>query len=331
MTQPSGRATEPVNVQPAGVHAPAEAHAPDVPAADDRPAVPPASGGLIGGLIREARPKQWVKNVLVFSAPASAGVLFHATPLLQTIVAFIAFCLVASGTYFINDARDVEADRVHVKKRFRPIAAGIVPVSLGYIGGAVLLAAGLAISFAVSWKLALVIGGYLVLTTAYSLWLKHEPVIDLVAVAAGFVLRALAGAAATDIPTSSWFLVVVSLGSLFMVAGKREAELRNAAHDRKTRSTLQAYSIPFLNYVQSASTGALLVAYSLWAFEGHTGLTRTLSGLSILPFSVAILRYAMLVDTGRGEAPEDAVVSDRILIVCGLVLVLLVGVSVYVV
>lgn len=322
MTQPS----EPA-VEPAQVHA----HVGGVRAPDDSPTMSTPSGGMVGGLIREARPKQWVKNVLVFSAPASAGVLFHVTPLLQTIVAFIAFCLVASGTYFINDARDVEADRVHVKKRFRPIAAGIVPVSLGYIVGGVLMAAGFAISLAISWELALVIGGYLLLTTAYSLWLKHEPVIDLVAVAAGFVLRALAGAAATGIATSSWFLIVVSLGSLFMVAGKREAELRNAAHDRMTRSTLQAYTIPFLHYVQSASTGALLVAYSLWAFEGHTGLTRTLSGLSILPFSVAILRYAMLVDTGRGEAPEDAVVSDRILIICGLVLVILVGVSVYVV
>jgi decaprenyl-phosphate phosphoribosyltransferase len=150
-------------------------------------------------------------------------------------------------------------------------------------------------------------------------------------VAAGFVLRAVAGAAATGIPTSSWFLVVVSLGSLFIVAGKREAELRNAEHDKKTRSTLQTYSVPFLNYVQSASTGALLVAYSLWAFEGHTGLTRTLSGLSILPFAVAVLRYAMLIDSGGGEAPEDAIASDRILLVCGLVLVVLVGVSVYVV
>jgi decaprenyl-phosphate phosphoribosyltransferase len=319
MTQPPGPA-----VQPAGADV-ADA------AGDDRPPAPDPRGGLVGGLIREARPKQWLKNVLVFSAPASAGVLFEATPLLQTVVAFLAFCLVASGTYFINDARDVEADRVHVKKRFRPIAAGIVPVSLGYVGGVVLLAAGLALSFAISWQLALVIGGYLVLTTSYSLWLKHEPVIDLVAVAAGFVLRAVAGAAATGIPTSSWFLVVVSLGSLFIVAGKREAELRSAEHDKKTRSTLQAYSVPFLNYVQSASTGALLVAYSLWAFEGHTGLTRTLSGLSILPFAVGVLRYAMLVDGGGGEAPEDAIAADRILLVCGLVLVVLVGVSVYVV
>ncbi len=175
------------------------------------------------------------------------------------------------------------------------------------------------------------IGGYLVLTTSYSLWLKHEPVIDLVAVAAGFVLRALAGAAATGIPTSSWFLIVVSLGSLFMVAGKREAELRNAEHDKRTRSTLMVYSVQFLTYVQSASTGALLVAYSLWAFDAHAGLNRLLFGLSILPFSVAVLRYAMLVDQGRGEAPEDAVVSDRILLVCGLVLVVLVGLGVYVV
>jgi len=291
----------------------------------------PRRGRLGPGLVRAARPKQWLKNVLVFAAPASAGVLFTPEPLLRTLIAFAAFCLASSGTYFINDARDIEADRRHAKKRYRPIAAGIVSVRLGYVVGMLLLLAGVGLAFLVSWQLAAVVIGYLVLTTAYSLWLKHEPVIDLVAVAAGFVLRALAGAAANDLATSSWFLIVASLGSLFIVAGKREAELRNAEDDQQTRSTLQAYSIPFLNYVQAASTGALLVSYCLWAFEAHSGLNRLLFGLSILPFAVGVLRYAMLVDSGKGEEPEDAIVSDGVLLVCGIALVVLVGLGVYVV
>ena len=302
------------------------------PAPTDEPTRPgPRRGRLGPGLVRAARPKQWLKNVLVFAAPASAGVLFTPEPLLRTLIAFAAFCLASSGTYFINDARDIEADRRHAKKRYRPIAAGIVSVRLGYVVGMLLLLAGVGLAFLASWQLAAVVIGYLVLTTAYSLWLKHEPVIDLVAVAAGFVLRALAGAAANDLATSSWFLIVASLGSLFIVAGKREAELRNAEDDQQTRSTLQAYSIPFLNYVQAASTGALLVSYCLWAFEAHSGLNRLLFGLSILPFAVGVLRYAMLVDSGKGEEPEDAIVSDGVLLVCGIALVVLVGLGVYVV
>lgn len=287
-------------------------------------------GSLAGGLVRLARPKQWLKNVLVLAAPGAAGVLLQPRALLDALVAFAAFCLAASGTYFINDARDVEADRLHATKRFRPVASGRVPVRVAYLGGVILVIAALALALVTGWPLLATVAAYIAVTTAYSLWLKHEPVVDLVGVAAGFVLRALAGATATGVPVSSWFLIVTSLGSLFMVAGKREAELRNAG-DEVTRATLQRYSMQFLNYVQAACTGALLVSYCMWAFDVHHGGERLLFGLSIVPFSVGVLRYAMLVDSGKGEQPEDAVLSDRVLLVCGVLLVVLVGIGVYVV
>ena len=286
-------------------------------------------GGLVAGLVRLARPKQWLKNVLVFVAPGAAGVLLQPGPLLRTLLAFVVFSLAASGTYYINDARDVVADRLHARKRFRPVASGQVPPAVAYVGGVVLLLLAMALSLLAGWQLLVTVASYIALTTAYSLWLKHEPVVDLVGVAAGFVLRALAGAMATHVPVSSWFLIVASLGSLFMVAGKREAELRNAG-DEVTRSTLQRYSMQFLSYIQAAATGALLVSYCMWAFEAHSGGDRLLFGLSIVPFAVGVLRYAMLVDIGRGEEPEDAVLSDHVLTVCGVLLVVLLGIGVYV-
>src|SRR3954464_7425552 len=147
--------------------------------AEPGPVPPPPSASLLSGLIRTARPKQWMKNVLVVAAPAAAGVLDHPSVMLDTLIAFIAFSLAASGTYFLNDAFDVEADRRHAKKRFRPIAAGVVPVRTARVVGVVLLAAGIGVSFLANWRLAMVIGVYIVFTTTYSAWLKHVAVIDL--------------------------------------------------------------------------------------------------------------------------------------------------------
>src|SRR5690606_13791274 len=160
------------------------------------------------GLVRLARPKQWAKNVLVFAAPAAAGVLDNREWALDALAAFVCFCLAAAGTYYVNDARDVEADRRHPTKRHRPVASGVVPVPVAYAGGALLLAAAVGLGWLVNPDLALTLGGYIVLTTAYSSWLKHVAVVDLVAVAAGFVLRAIAGAAATQVPISDWFFIV---------------------------------------------------------------------------------------------------------------------------
>src|SRR5690606_14849287 len=143
---------------------------------------------------------------------------------IDALAAFVAFCLAAAGTYYVNDARDADADRRHPSKRHRPVAAGVVPVPLAYAGGAVLLAAAIGVSLLINVELALTVGGYIVLTTAYSSVLKHVAVVDLVSVAAGFVLRAVAGAAATEVPISEWFFIVTTFGALFMISGKRAAE-----------------------------------------------------------------------------------------------------------
>lgn len=283
------------------------------------------------GVLRAARPKQWVKNVLVVAAPGAAGMLTSPVSLLDTLIAFVAFCLAASGTYLFNDAADVEADRRHPRKRHRPIAAGIVPVTLARFLGAILVAASLAISSLTgTWKLAAVVAAYLALTTSYTVWLKHIPVVDLVGVAAGFVLRALAGAAAVEVPVSSWFFIVASLGSLFIVGGKRESELRNT-EAAETRPSLKVYSHTYLSYVRSMSSGAAVVAYGLWAVERDQvlHLPIPLFTLSTVPFVLGVLRYAMLVDSGAGESPEELLLRDRALQIFGVLLVVLVMTGIY--
>src|SRR5581483_8358662 len=241
----------------------------------------------LAGLLRTARPKQWAKNVLVFAAPGAAGVLGQGKPLTRTLVAFVCFSLAASGTYFFNDAADVDADRRHPTKRSRPVAAGVVSVPVARATGAVLIGAGIAVSFSARWELAVTIAAYVVLTTTYSVVLKHVAVVDIVAVAAGFVLRAVAGATATGVPISDWFFIVASFGSLFMVAGKRHAERLQMGEDAHTvRVTLGEYSDSYLAYLRAVSSGTVFVAYCLWAFEKADVAQASVPWyqLSILPF-----------------------------------------------
>jgi decaprenyl-phosphate phosphoribosyltransferase len=288
---------------------------------------------VIRGLFREARPKQWAKNVLVFAAPGAAGVLDNGAFLWRTIVAFIAFCLVSSGTYFWNDIHDVEADRRHPKKRLRPIAAGIVPLGVAKVAGCVLLAAGIGLAFVPGWKLGVVAIGYVTLTTSYSAALKHVAVVDLVAVAAGFVLRAVAGAVASDVRMSTWFLLCTSFGSLFIVTGKRYAELREYGdHAGAARSSLDDYTLGFLRIVLSVSVGATLVTYCIWALNTRElgSSTWPFYELSILPMSTAVLRYTLILEQGHGAAPEEIFLSDRTLQVLGVLWVIVFGLGVYV-
>jgi decaprenyl-phosphate phosphoribosyltransferase len=307
----------------------------EVPAGQNgtvEPAGPSGPSALAAGLVRLARPKQWAKNVLVFAAPGAAGVLDNGGPFLDSLLAFACFCLAASGTYFINDARDVEADRLHPKKRLRPVAAGTVPVPVAYAGGALLIVAAVALSFAASGALALTVAGYVAITTTYSAVLKHVAVVDLVAVAAGFVLRAVAGAAATDVPISDWFFIVTSFGSLFMVSGKRGAEAKEMGDGASDfRSVLAAYSTSYTAYLRSVTSGAVLVAYCLWAFEKQALSTTDFPWyqLSILPFVMAVLRYALVLDQGRGSAPEEIILGDRALQLIGLAWAVVFGIGVY--
>src|SRR5262249_40074179 len=153
-----------------------------------------------------------------------AGVLDNGTPLARTVIAFACFCLAASGTYLLNDVRDIHSDRLHPSKRYRPIAAGDLSPSVATVGAVILLAAGIGLGCVAAWHLAVTVAAYIAVTTAYSLVLKRIEVIELVAIAAGFVIRAIAGATATGVPVSDWFFIVASFGSLFMVTGKRGAE-----------------------------------------------------------------------------------------------------------
>jgi decaprenyl-phosphate phosphoribosyltransferase len=274
----------------------------------------------VPAFLRLARPKQWLKNVLVLAAPAAAGVLFEGTPAFRTAIAFVCFCLAASGTYYLNDAIDVEADRMHPVKRTRPVAAGEVAVNTAIAAGIGLAVVSILLSFAARWQLALVIGGYLALTFAYTVWLKHEPVLDLAAVASGFVLRAIAGGIAVGVSISPWFLIVAAAGSLFMVTGKRSAELRSLGTDATThRRSLAGYSESFLGYVRGVASSVAILAYCLWAFEKSAAVgTPAWFQLSIIPFALGILRYGLLLDQDEGDgAPEELVLSDRVLLVIG--------------
>jgi decaprenyl-phosphate phosphoribosyltransferase len=286
----------------------------DVPE-DEPPTGPPA----LPALVRLARPKQWVKNVLVIAAPGAAGILGNGTALARTGIAFACFCLAASGTYFLNDALDVDADRRHPTKRARPIASREVSTRTAITGGIVLLICAIALSFAARWQLSLVIGGYLLQTVVYSVWLKHEAVLDLACVASGFVLRTIAGGVAVGVTISPWFLIVAGSASLFMVTGKRHAEMVELGeHAGGHRLTLDMYSRGFLSYVRAVASSVTVLAYCLWAFEKSSTVGSPVwFELSIVPFVLGILRYALLLEQGRGGAPEELVLSDRVLLAMG--------------
>jgi decaprenyl-phosphate phosphoribosyltransferase len=283
------------------------------------------------GVARTMRPKQWVKNVLVLAAPFAGGILFGGGTALELAIAFVAFSLAASGIYLVNDANDVEADRAHPKKRYRPIAAGIVPVPLALGVAAVLLLGALGLSYVASVQLVVVLAVYIAVQLAYCFWLKHQPVLDICIVASGFLLRAIAGGAATGIPLSQWFLLTAGFGSLFMVAGKRYAEMMLAERTgAKIRKSLESYSPSYLRFVWALSATVLTVTYCLWAFEIRAAHHNSVwSALSIVPFVVAVLRYSVDVDSGDGGAPDEIALADRVLQVLAVAWVATLTLAVY--
>lgn len=292
---------------------------------------------LAGGLVKAARPRQWVKNVLVLAAPLAAGktaagdlVVGDWTVIWHVGIAFVVFCLAASGIYLINDALDVEADRAHPTKRYRPIAAGVVPVNLAYALSVVLLAGSILLSFVANWHLAVVMGVYIAIQLAYCFGLKHQAVLDICIVSSGFLLRAVAGGAAADIKLSQWFLLIMAFGSLFMAAGKRYAELKIALDTgAKIRKSLQYYTPTYLRFVWTVSATAVVVFYGLWAFEQGRAKDTDLFAISMIPFTVAILRYAVDVDGGEAGEPEEIALGDRVLQFLAIAWIGAVGVAVY--
>lgn len=267
------------------------------------------------------RPRQWLKNVLVFAAPLAAGSLLQPDVLLPALAAFVVFCMVSSATYLVNDARDVEADRAHPVKQHRPIAAGHLPVVIALSAAVVLVVVGLGIAWLVTPGLAAVVALYVVFTLSYSFGLKHEPVIELALLSMGFLLRAVAGGVAAGLPISQWFLIVAAFGSLFMAAGKRFSELDralNATDNPAMRRSLSGYTLGYLRFVWGTAAAVTITGYCLWAFEiGDQPGSLHFTTYSVFPFVLAILRYAVDIDRGKAEAPEDAVLGDRVLWVLG--------------
>lgn len=293
----------------------------------DRPAASRSAdggGGHVLDLIRALRPKQWLKNLLVFAAPLAAGSLLQGPVLAGTLVAFVVFCLAASATYLINDIRDVDVDRLHPKKRFRPIASGAVSKPTAVVTAVLLMVVALGIGFWQSTGLGWTVLAYVVSTLSYSLGLKHEPVLELLLLSLGFMLRAVAGGVATGIPLSQWFLIVAGFGSLFMAAGKRYSELNRLTADEidpssgdQGRKVLGGYTLSYLRFVVAVAAGVTVTAYCLWAFEVGGSQSPPWSLISIFPFVLALLRYGADIFRGEAEAPENAVLADRVLLVSG--------------
>ena len=266
------------------------------------------------------RPRQWTKNGIVFLAFVfSVGQEYHidepdtwVPKLLSALIAFVAFCMVSSADYLVNDIRDVESDRAHPRKRYRPIAAGMLSVRDAWIWAGALALAGNAIAFALDGRVGLVVLAYTALMVAYSYSLKHMVLIDLMVIAAGFVLRAMAGALAIDVPISPWLYVVTALGALFLGINKRRAELELLQDGAGThRRILDDYSLPLLDQMNNTVTAAVLMAYGLYTFTAET-LPENHSMMLTIPFVLyGIFRYLYLVQIKKeGGSPEEVLLKD---------------------
>ncbi|WKD59987.1 decaprenyl-phosphate phosphoribosyltransferase [Corynebacterium caspium] len=293
----------------------------------------------VDAMIKALRPKQWVKNVLVIAAPAAAGAeaLANGRILADVALAFVVFCFAASAIYLVNDARDVTSDREHPTKRFRPIASGMLPLGLAYAMAVVLifLAVGLSLLASAGVSLATVVAVYIALQLGYCFGWKNIPVVDIALVSSGFMLRAMAGGAAAHIELSQWFLLVMAFGSLFMAAGKRYSEMILAQKTgAKIRKSLEGYTPTYLRFVWTLSATAVVLSYALWGFQmaNHDLPNAALwYQISLVPFTVAILRYALDVDRGDGGAPDELALSDRVLQILAIAWVACMVMAVYVI
>ncbi|XHX79372.1 MAG: decaprenyl-phosphate phosphoribosyltransferase [Stenomitos frigidus ULC029] len=280
---------------------------------------------LLVAHLNALRPRQWTKNLIVFAAPLFA---FNLTPtsLLGSLLAFVLFCFASSSFYLINDLMDVEADRQHPVKCKRPIAAGLVSVPVAIGMAIVLLGSALLVGWWKATGLGLAILGYALLQVAYNLSLKHKVIVDVVAIATGFILRAVAGAAATGILLSHWFLLCTAMLALFLGIEKRKAELRlSEIKGSKSRRVLQRYSLPLLSRMESVVTNGTILTYALWSSGPAVNGASTPWMMLTLPFVLyGVFRYQLLSDPqeierrssgadqgGKTERPEEILLGDK--------------------
>ncbi len=277
----------------------------------------PPSGGRIATWVSAVRVRQWPKNLLVFGAPLAAGALGASDVFGRVAVAALAFCLLSSGTYLLNDVRDAPEDRRHPVKRHRPIASCAIAPGPAVAVAAVAFAAGLGLSAGLGGASLAVAGAYALLNFSYTTWLRRIAIADIAAIAGAFVLRAAAGAVAAGVPISRWFFVVVSFAALFVAAGKRYADFLDPA-SRDSRQVLAEYNADFLRMVIGVACAVALGAYCLWAFQAGTSGASGWREATIVPFTVALLRYGLLVTGGRAGAPEEVLFGDRFIQLTGL-------------
>jgi len=269
---------------------------------------------MLRALLKTMRPRQWTKNIFVFAALVFDGKLFHLTDFLRTLAGFGLFCLISSAVYIFNDLLDVEADRQHPVKKDRPIASGKLPVPAALAAGATLSLLAIALGFLLAWQFALTILVYFAMMLAYSKWLKHFPILDVLILAAGFVLRVHSGTTLITVERfSPWLYVLMTLLALYLGFGKRRAELALLAGDAADhRKVLDGYTVPLLDQFITIVSGTTIVSYSLYTFfrpetPGNHALMLT------IPFVIyAIFRYLYLIQVEQiGGEPEEILLSDR--------------------
>ncbi|MEA4908923.1 MAG: decaprenyl-phosphate phosphoribosyltransferase [Chloroflexi bacterium] len=269
---------------------------------------------MIRGLIKSLRPRQWTKNAFVLAALVFDRQLTNVTALLHSLVGFILFCLVSSAVYLLNDIVDVEADRQHPTKRNRPIAAGIVPIPTAIAATVAILAICFPLAYLLSPMFAAILVAYFLMNVAYSNWLKHVPLVDVMIIAAGFVLRVAAGVSVIHVERfSPWLYVVTTLLALYIGFGKRRAELTLLSQNANShRRVLDGYTLPLLDQLIMVVSSTTIVAYSLYTFSAPN-LPDNHTMMLTIPFVLyGIFRYLYLMQVeGVGGEPEELLLKDR--------------------
>ncbi len=271
-------------------------------------------------MLRLLRPKQWTKNLLLFAALVFAEKLLDPSALLQATLAFVAFCLASSSVYVVNDLVDVERDRAHPEKRHRPIASGQVGPRAALVVALVLTGAALGLAFDLGRAFGAATLVYLCLSHFYSFVGKNIVLLDTLLVAIGFVLRAVAGALAIDVPYSDWFVLCTLFVALFIALSKRKAELLAGGNNSGSRPVLEQYSVSSLTAFTVTSMAAAVISYSLYVQDVIGRSQERYLLLFTVPFVIlAIFRYYLLVENaGAGEKPEEILLTDRPLQLCAL-------------
>lgn len=283
--------------------------------------------------LRALRPHQWTKNLLVFAALLFSKHLFEPEPFVRASVAFVCFCGLAGAVYLWNDIADIERDRLHPKKKHRPLAAGQLSIRAATLGAIALVTGALTMSFALDVRLGLCAAAYLTLNLAYSFGLKHVVILDVLSISMGFVMRALAGAYAIDVPVTEWLLVLALLLALFLALAKRRHELTSLSSDATShRAILAEYSPYLIDQMTSVVTASVVTAYAFYTLSPETVQKFGTSKLSwTLPLVLyGIFRYLYLVhQKERGDSPTDMLLTDKPLLATVALWVMLVIAIVY--